>query len=1382
MSVLSPSGAGIIVLLWVPPARPPNHDSVRTHSRGLADGGSFFSRLFCNAQTEGFGRFGCIADCGRYLKTSQLYIDLEDWVDSTKTNLAADEAADTFFDIDLTKMRRTKTPGFKFNIYSETMGDYIFAEDMPCNDTFLVDVPDGKFTLNLYQTNKLSQQIDSGDIYKNIYTLPDTLPERTATSDFAYGDKREAIATQAVLMDQINQHCWGGLLDLSVPAQKATFFKCLFRPSADTYLRVMGSYGITGVVSMSNGTKGRAVLVEVPYCGLVKDGNKGLRKNINKAELLGAAAACPASRRRALQDRRDQETGLDVTTYGVEKRRVLRELSDRHLERLKREPLQAARIAEDASKQVRAKVAHLFPDIKLERYMPEFASSVRAFLEDKEHPLEAAERYVTALGWIAQELVSSSSRRAAAPSSVKFGGTCTAHVECNVTSRVDPWLQAGSQQGLYCSGAGVCDQCSFCQWDKIDAIDKKCPTSQCPLSGSFPECVDAAKLTESFVCKDKFDFEIWKYTSKGGDVSISGPLPSQMVYATPFNRLVGPVMLSQARRSIKQCDTIYNPSVVEYANLTGCQDVLAFDPAPFGMDPVFVSTSAIYNGKMDPERFYTASERINKTTEVKVTGGGRAMVTVPSTPLGFFPHGYDMSTGGWKPVAEVDVSQSDIFKVFFDNRVSATQSGSILTYLQDGGFIDQQTHQVLVEFITFNPNLNHFCFVRFDFNWRKGGNINWDWFIQSVYVDIYSGAKGQAQVVVEVVVIIMLAVNCISQARDMMRAVRTFTFWEHLLDPGNAYDITHIAIMWAAWSYWAYHYDRMSHFVMNEDYNVLADPAASARFLATNSTEEVEYLTFKKNVQLASNSLEAYAAITSCSVILFILRLLKGLDFQEQLGLITRTVSQASYELVHFFFLFIIVFVGYVCTGSILFGHQVGTMSTLSKATVFLWFQIVAFDDTQFWQQFSHAAPYWSFTLFVWSYMFIVWLILFNILLAILIEAYVRVKGESARARGVHTDIHNLLTHWCKSWMLPKRIFMSDARLLECLERQKAGMPSTSQLRAALIDSIDSGKQVLLDGGIEVDEETMLAFVRPPDAEEITIKAKTMNYVSLKPSKEAVYAQMGTQFQDEDEQALVGDLMERYGDKPHDFDDQEGEMINHMEIEALAQSLATFRRQQMNLHVVEKLEWQLGRLCNEILPADEAREIDVEASKPPHMPVKGGVVQVTIVEARNLPKMDLLRSIDPYCLIFCASATDGPNTTGAVSFKTEIKNKNRHPVWDEECEIPIVGSVNMLTATVFDHDDLFSDDFVGCCHVQLYDLEPGVEVDDWYDIINPNMGGDRLKESQLHLKITYLPTLDGKLITNIDELIGGSQQFSQQYSQMEEEGNVDSNVRAAAFI
>ncbi len=68
---------------------------------------------------------------------------------------------------------------------------------------------------------------------------------------------------------------------------------------------------------------------------------------------------------------------------------------------------------------------------------------------------------------------------------------------------------------------------------------------------------------------------------------------------------------------------------------------------------------------------------------------------------------------------------------------------------------------------------------------------------------------------------------------------------------------------------------------------------APHRPFLTNSTLEYDYLVFMGDIRTAANSLSQYSAVTSCCVIIFVFRLVKGLHFQEQVGLITRTLCDA---------------------------------------------------------------------------------------------------------------------------------------------------------------------------------------------------------------------------------------------------------------------------------------------------------------------------------------------------------------------------------------------------------------------------------------------------------------------------------------------------------
>ena len=57
-----------------------------------------------------------------------------------------------------------------------------------------------------------------------------------------------------------------------------------------------------------------------------------------------------------------------------------------------------------------------------------------------------------------------------------------------------------------------------------------------------------------------------------------------------------------------------------------------------------------------------------------------------------------------------------------------------------------------------------------------------------------------------------------------------------------------------------------------------------------------------------------------------------------------------------------------------------------------------------------------------------------------------------------------------------------------------------------------------------------------------------------------------------------------------------------------------------------------------------------------------GLLRVTVVEATNLPKLDLLRASDPYCLVFL---TDEAGEPGEIVYRTEVVPHNSNPIFNE---------------------------------------------------------------------------------------------------------------------
>jgi hypothetical protein len=93
------------------------------------------------------------------------------------------------------------------------------------------------------------------------------------------------------------------------------------------------------------------------------------------------------------------------------------------------------------------------------------------------------------------------------------------------------------------------------------------------------------------------------------------------------------------------------------------------------------------------------------------------------------------------------------------------------------------------------------------------------------------------------------------------------------------------------------------------------------------------------------------------------------------------------------------------------------------------------------------------------------------------------------------------------------------------------------------------------------------------------------------------------------------------------------------------------------------------------------------------------VLQVSIVEGKDLPVMDLNGKSDPFMELKC-----GKNT-----YKTKTIKKNLNPQWNEHCEFKLDAHLDdLLYISVYDWDMLSSNDIMGRCVVTMSALRVGM--------------------------------------------------------------------------
>jgi hypothetical protein len=191
-------------------------------------------------------------------------------------------------------------------------------------------------------------------------------------------------------------------------------------------------------------------------------------------------------------------------------------------------------------------------------------------------------------GWNEREGIS---LRAAA-GSVSRWQQCSTHRDCKSDERDNvlcPTAGPCEHVGMFCGKDGLCNTCPFCQQDESDSINGTCPRDRCPLSGGLPRCINGTLLASfvnagpdvanSTTCLSSKSFEVWNFHRKGSAVAVVPTVDTTSVsggaggrFLTPFNMIVGPVVIDQARYATRACKTHGNKFVSNFSAGDVCVD------------------------------------------------------------------------------------------------------------------------------------------------------------------------------------------------------------------------------------------------------------------------------------------------------------------------------------------------------------------------------------------------------------------------------------------------------------------------------------------------------------------------------------------------------------------------------------------------------------------------------------------------------------------------------------------------------------------------------------------------------------------------------------------------------------------------------------------
>ncbi|KAF0900936.1 hypothetical protein E2562_037050 [Oryza meyeriana var. granulata] len=157
--------------------------------------------------------------------------------------------------------------------------------------------------------------------------------------------------------------------------------------------------------------------------------------------------------------------------------------------------------------------------------------------------------------------------------------------------------------------------------------------------------------------------------------------------------------------------------------------------------------------------------------------------------------------------------------------------------------------------------------------------------------------------------------------------------------------------------------------------------------------------------------------------------------------------------------------------------------------------------------------------------------------------------------------------------------------------------------------------------------------------------------------------------------------------------------------------------------IEDQLTWP-NRIIVPIVPGDYS---DLELK-----PV--GLLEVKLVEARDLTNKDLVGKSDPFAVIYIRPLREKTK-------KSKTINNDLNPIWNEHYEFVVEDtSTQRLTVKIYDDEGLQASELIGCARVDLSDLQPGKVKEVWLDLVKDlEIQRDKKRRGQVHLELLYYP-------------------------------------------
>ncbi|ETO80950.1 hypothetical protein F444_04672 [Phytophthora nicotianae P1976] len=444
-------------------------------------------------------------------------------------------------------------------------------------------------------------------------------------------------------------------------------------------------------------------------------------------------------------------------------------------------------------------------------------------------------------------------------------------------------------------------------------------------------------------------------------------------------------------------DTVTTDSTMKFYNIGQISDVFDWLTDTF-VPSVFITED--YNGKALTKDLWGRVAAFNKVLgAVNFQVTRKAIHTCITQPFleNLYPHCYDASnTTTEQKLISFDTPATDAI-------------GKINALKAQGDWLDFSTEELLITIVTYNGELQGYAVTEMQLTFSEGGSVQTSSSTTPALSNPYSASLTTAA---DTIVLMFFLLALGTQLRRLYRYRRSGI---RTLVCGDVWVVIEHASTVAVVAFYFVWISIVLLMYQQEFRNNLASLVVTGKNWASDAEARDRLYAVIDRLKAVAKLTVALRLIATLAIFLLSLRILKRFRFHPRLSILTRTVASALHQFGAFFVVFIVIFVTFAVSGTILFGDRVEEFSSLETAMetcINMLFGNFDYDSIQ-----GLYAPVCMF--YYWGYMIVVSLVLLNMMLAIVLDAYAEVSSESYKSQynlAVTRIVDNMV--WtCLLWM-----------------------------------------------------------------------------------------------------------------------------------------------------------------------------------------------------------------------------------------------------------------------------------------------------------------------------------------------------------------------------